>query len=391
MYAVGRIGSYISRGVYTVSAPFHPFGGAVDIIVVEQPDGSFKSSPWYVRFGKFQGVLKTKEKVVTVNVNGVEADFHMYLDHKGEAYFLEEVDAEDGEPVLLYPSSSGDKTEWGTSDSGTRRTVKSKSCNFDAALINPTDQIGSSNGKILTRSGSRRGRILGLVFGRRSIKGDGNENEEGSSVDIARVTSLERAEIAADLLEVKWSTNLSSSRIRKDVIASKISSKGTLDDNIAQDVQVHDEQTPADSSLCDDGKSRNDCSMLHKAIGSENEQVAAASQSNSKDMKDSVEEIASVNNGTVVEEKCDMVSETRKSDDFGVVNGGDDEYGDGTSAGSQTSGSFVVGLNGLKGQVQETVSVATEPCVEVHIRVETLHVTTELPSEVHSVPCVLQY
>ncbi|KAJ1397399.1 hypothetical protein SESBI_31832 [Sesbania bispinosa] len=46
MQAVGRLGSYISQGVYTVSGPFHPFGGAVDIVVVEQEDGSFKSSPW---------------------------------------------------------------------------------------------------------------------------------------------------------------------------------------------------------------------------------------------------------------------------------------------------------------------------------------------------------
>ncbi|CDP01351.1 unnamed protein product [Coffea canephora] len=92
MKAVGKVGSFLSRSVYTVSGPFHPFGGAVDIIVVEQQDGSFKSSPWYVRFGKFQGVLKAKEKVVGISVNGVEADFHMYLDHKGEAYFLKEVD-----------------------------------------------------------------------------------------------------------------------------------------------------------------------------------------------------------------------------------------------------------------------------------------------------------
>ncbi|ERN11968.1 hypothetical protein AMTR_s00184p00042120 [Amborella trichopoda] len=56
MYAVGRFGSYISRGVDPVAGPFHLFGGAVDIIVVEQQDGSFKTSPWYVKFGKFQGV-----------------------------------------------------------------------------------------------------------------------------------------------------------------------------------------------------------------------------------------------------------------------------------------------------------------------------------------------
>jgi phosphatidate phosphatase PAH1 len=41
---------------------------AVDIVLVQQQDGSFKSSTWYVRFGKFQGVLKSKEKIVQINV-----------------------------------------------------------------------------------------------------------------------------------------------------------------------------------------------------------------------------------------------------------------------------------------------------------------------------------
>jgi phosphatidate phosphatase LPIN len=80
MYTVGR---YISQGVYTVAGPFHPFGGAVDIIVVEQEDGTFKSTPWYVKFGKFQGVLKRREKVVDVAVNGNDVNFHMYLDATG--------------------------------------------------------------------------------------------------------------------------------------------------------------------------------------------------------------------------------------------------------------------------------------------------------------------
>lgn len=73
-----------------ITAPFHPFGGAVDIIVVKQHDGAFRSTPWYVQFGKFQGVLKGAEKVVQIEVNGVEADFHMYLDNSGEAYFVRE-------------------------------------------------------------------------------------------------------------------------------------------------------------------------------------------------------------------------------------------------------------------------------------------------------------
>ncbi|CAD6333588.1 unnamed protein product [Miscanthus lutarioriparius] len=91
MNVVGRVGSVISQGVYSVATPFHPFGGAVDIIAVEQPDGSYRSTPWYVRFGKFQGVLKGAEKVVTITVNGVEANFHMQLDNSGQAYFMHEL------------------------------------------------------------------------------------------------------------------------------------------------------------------------------------------------------------------------------------------------------------------------------------------------------------
>ncbi|KAK6152434.1 hypothetical protein DH2020_015069 [Rehmannia glutinosa] len=92
MNVVGKVSSFITQGVYSVATPFHPFGGAVDIIVVKQNDGTFRSTPWYVRFGKFQGVLKGAEKVVRIEVNGVEANFHMHLDNSGEAYFVREVD-----------------------------------------------------------------------------------------------------------------------------------------------------------------------------------------------------------------------------------------------------------------------------------------------------------
>lgn len=38
--------------------------GCIDIIVVRQPDGSFRCSPFHVRFGKL-GVLRSREKVVS--------------------------------------------------------------------------------------------------------------------------------------------------------------------------------------------------------------------------------------------------------------------------------------------------------------------------------------
>lgn len=38
--------------------------GGIDVIVVQQPDGSFQCSPFHVRFGKL-GVLRSKEKIVS--------------------------------------------------------------------------------------------------------------------------------------------------------------------------------------------------------------------------------------------------------------------------------------------------------------------------------------
>ncbi|XP_024388319.1 phosphatidate phosphatase PAH1 isoform X2 [Physcomitrium patens] len=103
------VGRLISQGVYTVAGPFHPFGGAVDIIVVQQQDGSYKSSPWYVKFGKFQGVLKRSEKVVNIAVNDVNVKFHMYLDSTGEAYFLKDAEPEKEPSPSQLAITAGDE------------------------------------------------------------------------------------------------------------------------------------------------------------------------------------------------------------------------------------------------------------------------------------------
>ncbi|KAJ0262553.1 Phosphatidate phosphatase PAH2 [Hirschfeldia incana] len=222
MNAVGRIGSYIYRGVGTVSGPFHPFGGAIDIIVVEQPDGTFKSSPWYVRFGKFQGVLKNRRNLIKIEVNGVDSGVTMYLAHTGQAYFLREVEDLIGEAEIgeVYTLSSGDEAETtrrkSSSIDGVDRVkipLKSKSCNYDSVASPRVVGVGG-NGKIVGKPG-----ILGFVFGGgRSVK-----------VDDDGVTSMERAEIAADLLDVKWSTNIDT---RKCVKGSKASTnKGSLVDS----------------------------------------------------------------------------------------------------------------------------------------------------------------
>ena len=68
--------------------------GAIDVIVVEQEDGTLNASPFHVRFGKM-GVLKAREKIVDLEINGEPVDIWMKLDDTGAAFFVEDVDEEE--------------------------------------------------------------------------------------------------------------------------------------------------------------------------------------------------------------------------------------------------------------------------------------------------------
>ncbi|KAA8632839.1 hypothetical protein SMACR_02868 [Sordaria macrospora] len=61
--------------------------GAIDVIVVEQEDGTLACSPFHVRFGKFS-LLRPSEKKVEFRVNGVKQDYAMKLGDGGEAFFV---------------------------------------------------------------------------------------------------------------------------------------------------------------------------------------------------------------------------------------------------------------------------------------------------------------
>uniref|UniRef100_A0AAR2M5V5 phosphatidate phosphatase n=1 Tax=Pygocentrus nattereri TaxID=42514 RepID=A0AAR2M5V5_PYGNA len=63
--------------------------GCIDVVVVQQPDGTFQCSPFHVRFGKL-GVLRSREKVIDIEVNGSPVDLHMKLGDNGEAFFVQE-------------------------------------------------------------------------------------------------------------------------------------------------------------------------------------------------------------------------------------------------------------------------------------------------------------
>ncbi|CAB4061754.1 LPIN [Lepeophtheirus salmonis] len=68
--------------------------GAIDVVVVEQKDGSYLSSPFHVRFGKL-GVLKAREKIVSIEINGESVDIQMKLDDAGTAFFVEQLREEE--------------------------------------------------------------------------------------------------------------------------------------------------------------------------------------------------------------------------------------------------------------------------------------------------------
>lgn len=83
---------YVGRAIGSVSKTWSQINpatlsGAIDVIVVEQPNGELSCSPFHVRFGKFQ-ILKPSQKKVEVIINGNKSDLPMKLAESGEAYFV---------------------------------------------------------------------------------------------------------------------------------------------------------------------------------------------------------------------------------------------------------------------------------------------------------------
>ncbi|XP_061588539.1 phosphatidate phosphatase LPIN2 isoform X2 [Cololabis saira] len=77
--------------------------GCIDVVVVRQRDGTYQCSPFHVRFGKL-GVLRSKEKVIDIEVNGEAVELHMKLGDNGEAFFVQEAVQQNIVPAHLATS-----------------------------------------------------------------------------------------------------------------------------------------------------------------------------------------------------------------------------------------------------------------------------------------------
>uniref|UniRef100_A0A8C3A4P3 phosphatidate phosphatase n=1 Tax=Cyclopterus lumpus TaxID=8103 RepID=A0A8C3A4P3_CYCLU len=77
--------------------------GCIDVVVVRQREGTYQCSPFHVRFGKL-GVLRSKEKVIDIEVNGEPVELHMKLGDNGEAFFVQEAEQLNIVPAHLATS-----------------------------------------------------------------------------------------------------------------------------------------------------------------------------------------------------------------------------------------------------------------------------------------------
>ena len=85
MQYVRSLGNGVSKTWNSINPA--TLSGAIDVIVIEQPDGSLSCSPFHVRFGKFS-LLRPSDKKVEFKVNGATQPYAMKLGDGGEAFFV---------------------------------------------------------------------------------------------------------------------------------------------------------------------------------------------------------------------------------------------------------------------------------------------------------------
>ncbi|KAI9682271.1 MAG: hypothetical protein M1817_000325 [Caeruleum heppii] len=146
--------------------------GAIDVIVVEQQDGSLACSPFHVRFGKFS-LLRPYEKKVEFHVNDVKQDIAMKLGEGGEAFFIFETsddipEALQTSPLVspaISPSSLPDEVAGGpelqepdfldlASDAAKPRPTARRSGRVGLPMLSAERRAQSDTGNLTPLSGS---------------------------------------------------------------------------------------------------------------------------------------------------------------------------------------------------------------------------------------------
>ncbi|XP_008583976.1 PREDICTED: phosphatidate phosphatase LPIN1, partial [Galeopterus variegatus] len=150
MNYVGQLAGQVFVTVKELYKGLNPatLSGCIDIIVVRQPNGNLQCSPFHVRFGKM-GVLRSREKVVDIAINGESVDLHMKLGDNGEAFFVQEAD-NDQEVIPMYLATSPILSEGATRmECQLKRNsldrIRSLDTNMPAQVIPPSEAPSSGS------------------------------------------------------------------------------------------------------------------------------------------------------------------------------------------------------------------------------------------------------
>ena len=193
--------------------------GAIDVVVVEQEDGSLACSPFHIRFGKFS-LLRPSEKKVEFKVNGEKRDFPMKLGVGGEAFFvfetLDDVPEAYQTSPLVSPAASPElkasapetpalqepdpfdleKNTLGVPQDVAYRTKGHSRSTTEGMPITPTLQRGSSTPPSSSHEQQPRPRALSGDFSRFHPALDRTSSDSALPAARAAITeSLDRSEV----------------------------------------------------------------------------------------------------------------------------------------------------------------------------------------------------
>ncbi|XP_062429070.1 phosphatidate phosphatase LPIN1 isoform X2 [Rhea pennata] len=196
MNYVGQLAGQVFVTVKELYKGLNPatLSGCIDIIVVRQPDGNLQCSPFHVRFGKM-GVLRSREKVVDIEINGEAVDLHMKLGDNGEAFFVQEMDND--QEVIPYHLSTSPILSEGTSLMETQlkknsidriRNLDSSVCSKVSAQAHgsqPAVETSLACSSLKKRRKKRRKSAHKMESLKREDNGDTSEDEDMFPIEIS--------------------------------------------------------------------------------------------------------------------------------------------------------------------------------------------------------------
>ncbi|KAI5302435.1 hypothetical protein KEM56_000699 [Ascosphaera pollenicola] len=134
--------------------------GAIDVIVIEQEDGTLACSPFHVRFGKFS-LFRPSDKKVEFRVNGAKQNYSMKLGEGGEAFFV--FQTTDDIPLSMQTSPVLSPTTSPDSDPLVRRDTGSSLQEPEFLDLNKDDLQRPTSSGSASRTSTDKGELSQLV------------------------------------------------------------------------------------------------------------------------------------------------------------------------------------------------------------------------------------